>query len=141
MIYLSTLTPKKVVLQSNIKQPDVLNSSEYYYTFKITNCDSFGEYYFSPDNYSQSPYYDAFTLSVGTPSSMTGSVVLDIAGGQYNYEVYRMPTRYDLNIASASYMVDNGILQVIGTGSIYTSPTPITFTQSDSDTIKAFSEL
>jgi hypothetical protein len=52
-----------------------------------------------------------------------------------------MPTEYNLNIASASYVVSKGIFQVIGTGSIYTSPQPVSFTQSDADTLRVFNEL
>ena len=141
MIYLSTTSPKKVILQNNTKQPDVLNSSVYYYTFKITSCDSFTEYVFSPDNFSQSPYYDAFTLSIGSVSSPTGSVVINAEAGQYNFEVYRMPNAYNLNIASASYITEQGILQIIGEGTVYNPTTPVVFTQSDADTIKVFNEL
>ena len=144
MIYLSTTTPTKVTLLSN---KDRTAGSSYadlttnYYTFKIVSCDTLDEYVFSPTNFSLSPYYDTFTISVGTPNSMTGSVMLDINSGQYNFTVYKMPDEYNLNIGSASYITEHGILQIIGTNSIYVSPQPITFTASDTDTIKAFTEL
>lgn len=147
MIYLSTTAPKKVVLQSN-KDMTPNNSAQdlatNYYTFKIKSTDSFDEYVFSPENFSNSPYYDAFTISVGTTSvSMTGSVVIDAASGQYNFEIYKMPTIYNLNIASASYMTEAGILQIVGEGFSFSDPivVPDAFTASDADTIRVFTEL
>jgi hypothetical protein len=143
MIYLSATQSEKVIIQNNrsVLSGVSVGDESSYYTFKIESCDSFKEYVFSPVNGSESPYYDSFTLSVGSPSVATGSVVLNIEAGQYNYEVYKMPTQYNLNIASASYVVSRGIFQVIGTSSVYTSPVPISFTQSDADTIKVFTEL
>jgi hypothetical protein len=143
MIYLSATQSQKVIIQNNrsVLSGVSVGDESSYYTFKIESCDSFKEYVFSPVNGSLSAYYDSFTLSVGSPSVATGSVVLNIEAGQYNYEVYKMPTEYNLNIASASYVVSKGIFQVIGTSSVYTSPDPISFTQSDADTIKVFTEL
>jgi hypothetical protein len=143
MIYLSATQSEKVIIQNNrsVLSGVSVGDESSYYTFKIESCDSFKEYVFSPSNGSESAYYDSFTLSVGSPSVATGSVVLNIEAGQYNYEVYKMPTEYNLNIASASYVVSKGIFQVIGTSSVYTSPVPISFTQSDADTIKVFTEL
>jgi hypothetical protein len=143
MIYLSATQSEKVIIQNNrsVLSGVSVGDESSYYTFKIESCDSFKEYVFSPVNGSLSAYYDSFTLSVGSPSVATGSVVLNIEAGQYNYEVYKMPTEYNLNIASASYVVSKGIFQVIGTGSIYTSPQPVSFTQSDADTLRVFNEL
>jgi hypothetical protein len=145
MIYLSTTTPKKVIVQSNKDQaPDntLEDLTTDYYTFKLINCASFKEYIFSPKNFSQSPYYDAFTISVGSTTSATGSsVMMNFEVGQYNYELYKMPTEYNLNIASASYIVSSGIVQIISPDTIFASPQPITFTQSDDATIRVFNEL
>jgi hypothetical protein len=78
---------------------------------------------------------------------MTGSAVMISAEtGQYNFSVYKMPNEYNLNIASASYMTEQGILQITATGinafnwSSPNYPADV-FTQSDADTIKAFTEL
>jgi hypothetical protein len=130
---------------------DVTPNSSYadlstnYYTFQIVSCDTFDEYIFSPDNFSSGPYYDSFTVSVGTTVSMTGSaVMINADSGQYNFTVYKMPTEYNLNIASASYVTERGILQITDVnGFNWFAPNtpPIVFTQSDSDTIKAFTEL
>lgn len=147
MIYLSTTAPTKVTLLSNKDRTAGSSAADLalnYYTFKITSCDTFEEYVFSPDNWSQSPYYDAFTISVGLTISMTGSVMVDADAGQYNFTVYKMPTEYNLNIASASYITEQGILQITDeNGFNWFAPNtpPLQFTQSDSDTIKAFTEL
>ena len=145
MIYLSTTAPSKVILQSNkqtlpLIQGDILTN---YYTFKIVSCDSFDEYIFSPFNFSQSPYYDAFTVSIGTTVSATGSaVMIDAEAGQYNFSVYKMANQYDLNIDNARYMTEEGILQITGPGFNWEGGNGgIAFTQSDADTIKVFTEL
>lgn len=146
MIYLSTTTPSKVILQSNKDQTTTSSAQDLltnYYTFQITSCDSFEQYIFSPYNFSQSPYYDAFTVSVGNTVSATGSaVMIDAEAGQYNFSVYKMPTEYNLNIASASYLTEQGILQITGPGfNLEGGNGGIAFTQSDADTIKVFTEL
>ena len=149
MIYLSTTAPTKVILQANKQVLPVIQGDIFtnYYTFKITSCDTFKEYVFSPQNFSQSPYYDAFTVSVGNTVSMTGSsVMINADTGQYNFSVYKMPNQYNLNTASASYMTEQGILQITSTGvdafnwDAPNYPADV-FTQSDADTIKAFTEL
>ena len=116
MIYLSTTTPTKVTLLSNKDRTagsSAVDLALNYYTFEIISCDTFDKYVFSPDNWSDSPYYDSFTVSVGTSSiSMTGSVMINADAGQYNFTVYKMPTKYNLTIAS----VDNDdISHVIST--------------------------
>jgi hypothetical protein len=135
-----------VILQSNKNQApgsSVQDLTTNYYTFKIISCDSFDEYVFSPFNFSQSPYYDAFTVSIGTVSSPTGSVVLNADTGQYNFYVYKMPNEYNLNIGSASYQTEAGILQIMdpNTFNWEGGNVGISFTQSDADTIKVFTEL
>lgn len=146
MIYLSTSTPTKVTLQSNkqilpLIQGDVETN---YYTFKITSCDSFKEYVFSPQNYSQSPYYDSFTVSIGNTVSATGSaVMINAEAGQYNFSVYKMANQYDLDVDNARYITEEGILQITDpNGFNWSAPvSPTAFTQSDADTIKVFTEL
>lgn len=147
MIYLSTTKPTGITLLSNKDRTAGSSAQDLalnYYTFKIISCDTFDEYVFSPDNWSTSPYYDSFTVSVGLTISMTGSsVMVNADAGQYNFTVYKMPSAYNLNIASASYITENGILQITDeNGFNWFAPSePTAFTQSDSDTIKAFTEL
>lgn len=147
MIYLSTTTPTKVTLLSNKDRTagsSAVDLALNYYTFEIISCDTFDKYVFSPDNWSDSPYYDSFTVSVGTSSiSMTGSVRINADPGQYNFTVYKMPTAYNLTIASASYITENGILQITDVNGFnwFAPSEPTAFTQSDSSTITAFTEL
>lgn len=116
------------------KSPDFLTTN---YTWRLYNKDSHQEYIFSVEDHSTSDYYDAFTMSVGTPSNATGSSVrLDAPAGTYDYFVYQTANAYDLNIANALAQVENGILTINATS----SPV-ISFTQSDDDTIKVFNEL
>lgn len=120
------------------KSPNLLTS---YYTFVITNRDSFISYTFSAENWgaSYSNYYDAFTVSVGTPQSLTGSaVMINVPEGQYDYTAYQTSAQYDLGLTSSLGVVETGILQVLGTNSNYTQSV---FTQSNTDTIVVFNEL
>lgn len=133
MIVISTTQSNEMVLTLG----DIKTINEPYYTFKLVNKTNFDEYIFSPDNNSTSPYYDAFTLSVGTISTLTGSnVTLNLNTGEYNYFVYEKSTPYDLLITTSDRVVEVGIMNVEGTQSDF-----ISFTASDDDTIISFNEL
>lgn len=116
------------------KSPNLFTTN---YTWRLYNKDSHQEYIFSVEDHTNSNYYDAFTISVGTPSNATGSSVrLDAPAGTYDYFIYQTTNAYDLDINNALAQVENGILTINGTS----SPV-ISFTQSDDDTIKVFNEL
>ncbi len=107
------------------------------YTWKLYNKDSHQEYIFSVEDHTTSDYYDAFTISVGTPSAATGSTVrINAPAGTYDYSIYQTTNPYDLNINNSLGLVEVGILTINGTYSAQ-----ISFTQSDYDTIKVFNEL
>lgn len=111
------------------------------YTWVITNRDSFISYTFSALNWgaSYSNYYDAFTVSVGTPVATTGSNVRIMAPeGQYDYVVWQTTNQYDILLSSKLAIVETGILQILGTYSNYTQSI---FTASNTDTIVVFNEL
>lgn len=110
-------------------------SNNPYYTWKISNRNSFDEYIFAPDNNSTSNYYDSFTISIGTPSVSTASVVINAVPGEYHYEIYESLTQYNLDITGLG-MVESGLLIIQATFS-----TPNAFTESNSDTIRVFNEL
>ena len=95
---------------SNITNPE--------YTFSIINKDSKVETIFYPgkDNSLEPWYYNSFTISVATYSGLTSSIIEYIVG-EYEYTVYEMPDAYNLNIASASNIVERGILNIYGTSS------------------------
>jgi hypothetical protein len=106
-------TQSKVVL--TLKEKSTIENP--YWTFRITNSDSKVQTIFQGWNTSTSFYYDSFTLSVGTPESLTASVVLDIPNGEYSYSVYEMANQWDLDLDNASKIVEVGILIVTGTSS------------------------
>lgn len=134
MIYLSTIQPKEVYLTLREKAI-ITGTATPYYTWQIQNRDSLEWTIFSPENFSGSPYYDAFTISIGTPSSLTGSTVqLYIEQGQYDYVITQTDVEYNLSITGS--VVETGILQITGTS------TPISqFTQSDTNTNKIFNYI
>jgi hypothetical protein len=113
----------------------IINSTQSYYNFNIISADGFFNYVFAPDNFSTSPYYMAFTVSIGTPESLTGSnVTLDLNAGEWNYQVTQINSPYSLT--PSNVMVDNGIMIVLGTSSF-----PISYTGSEANTIKIYTNL
>lgn len=131
MLYLSTTQSKAIV----ITPQKILTATSSYLNFRIISADGFNVYVFAPQNWSTSPYYFGFTISVGSPSVFTGSnVTLDLESGEYNYIVTESTTEYSLVVSDS--IVDRGILIVDGTSSL-----PITYTQSDNNTIKVYNNL
>jgi hypothetical protein len=113
-----------------------INQVNNYYTWKISNRNTYDEYIFSPDNNSLSPYYDSFTLSIGTQTSLTSSVILDCPIGEYHYSIYEMSSQYNLDINMSLGVIEVGLLIIEGTSSEI-----ISFTESNDDTVKVFNEL
>lgn len=134
MIVLSTTQSNKVVV--TLREKSTLITP--YYTWEIQNQNSLDTYVFSADNFSLSPYYDAFTISIGTSSSLTSSVTLDLVPGEYHYTVYESATQWSLNITSTSSVVEVGLLFVLATFSLIDI---VSFTESNDDTIRVFNEL
>ncbi len=138
MIYLSTTQSRTIVATLKEKSPNLVSSN---YTWVLLNRDSFISYTFSCDDYSAliSNYYDAFTVSVGSPSSLTGSTAtINAPAGQYDYTVYQTTSKYDLGLTSSLGIVETGILQIEGTYSEYTQQV---YTASNADTIAVFTGL
>ncbi len=117
MIYLDINTPKTCVFTLYSKCINITNP---YFTFTIKNKETSIGYTFSQLDYSFAPYYwNAFTFSISNTQSGLTSGIINAPNGMYDYKVYEMPTPYNLNIASASGIVDNGILTIIGTFSTF----------------------
>jgi hypothetical protein len=138
MIYLSTTQSLPVVATLKEKASNLLIDN---YTWVIVNRDSFISYTFSAQNWgaSMSNYYDGFTVSVGTPQSLTGSNVrIDAPAGQYDYYAYQTTSQYDLGLTSSLGLCESGILQIEGTFSEFTQSV---FTASNTDTIIVFDGL
>jgi len=129
MIYLSTTQSQSVVLTLSEKTSNV----NPYYTWVLSNRDSLVDTIISPDNFSTSPYYDSFTLSIGTAVSLTSSVVMNVEAGEYHYSVYEMTTQYDLNISNSVGLVETGLLIITGTSTPFVS-----FTASEDFTFITF---
>ena len=97
-----------------------------YYTWKVINKQTLDETVFYTDNFTTSPYYDSFTISISNTQSGLTAGILNIGHGQFTYEVYEMTNQYDLNLANAIQMVETGILIVNPTYSV--NPTSTTDT-------------
>ena len=132
MIYISTTQSSKVVVTLN----DLVSLTQSaYFTWKILSKNSLEETIFEADDFSISPYYNSFTLSVGTLSSLTGSnVTLDIEQGEYEYTIYQTSNQYSLS--TDGLVLERGLMICLGTGSVDS-----TFTESNDDTVRVFTDL
>lgn len=104
-----------------------------YYTFQLTRKGSYEDIIFYQDDGSPIPYYwNTFTISVGTVSGLTSGMIV-ANGGEWTYNVYQMSEPYNLNLASASSLLQTGICIISSTFA------PISgYTGSNSDTIKYY---
>lgn len=80
-----------------------------FYTWKLTDKQTLDEYYFCNENFSNSPYFDAFTVSIGQGSATAGYV--DCGYGQFTYEIYQT-SQYALTVTTSDPLVETGILMV-----------------------------
>ena len=132
MIYISTTQSSKVVV--TLDDLVTLTQSAYF-TWKILSKNSLEETIFEADDFSISPYYNSFTLSVGTLSSLTGSnVTLDIEQGEYEYTIYQTANQYSLS--TDGLVLERGLMICLGTGSVDS-----TFTESNDDAVRVFTDL
>lgn len=105
-----------------------------FYTFVITNKDSYQGWTFSPENNSTSPYYDSFSFSISATESLTYSVSLDLPVGEYEYKVYETLNKWDLSLSNVLGVVEVGLFMV--------SMTPSTINSYDAgDVVKVFREI
>lgn|SRR5574343_943400 len=106
-----------------------------YYLFEMVNLNSREILYMTSDDVSLSPgLYQEFEIKNGINGLTQGQFIGDI--GEYNIKVYETSYQYNLNIASASNLLISDVMRVSGTS----SPTFISFTQSDNDTWVYFSD-
>jgi hypothetical protein len=86
-----------------------------HYTWKLENKTTKVETIFTSEDNSDAPWsYNSFTISVATYSGLTAGII-NCPVGEYEYIIYEMPDNYNLNIASASGIVEYGILKIVGT--------------------------
>lgn len=101
-----------------------------YYTFQIIRKGSFDEVIFYQDDISFAPWYwNQFNITLGTFSGLTQGQIIASAG-EYTYNVYEMPTPYNLSYTQSVGLVETGILIVTGT---YTADTE--YSGNDDSTI------
>lgn len=82
------------------------------------------------DDYStNTSRFNVFTFSEGNSISATAGGFSLIAG-TYDYQVWETQYQYNIDVASASNIVEIGLMEVVGTGSAYT---PI-YNDTDDDT-------
>lgn len=130
MLYISATGSTRVTvtlyeLSSNITNPN--------YTWKLVNKDTLAEKVFYQTDSSPYPYYfNYFTISVASPEGLTAGVI-NIPAGQYQYYIYEMQNPYDLDLNNAIQLVENGILNVIGSQSDIS-----TYTASNTNTIPTY---
>lgn len=99
-----------------------------YYLFEFTSNDTGNATYATADDWSDfKPRFNVFTFSVMAGSATAGYI--DLEAGTYDYVVYETEYQYNLNVASASKVVEIGLVTVNGTVSTYDE----TYTDSDDD--------
>jgi len=106
-----------------------------YYVWQIEDADTNRIYYFTNDDISPAPYnYNLFSFSV-VPGATYGATqgIIPATPGQYIYTVYESQFQYNLNIGSASDIVELGVMNISGTYSSIAS-----FTGSNSNIIPTF---
>ena len=100
-----------------------------YYLFEFKSNDTGNATYATADDWSSfKPRMNVFTFSVMVGSATAGYINLE--PGTYDYVVYETEYQYNLNVASASQVVEIGLMTISGTVSEYS---PI-YTESDDDT-------
>lgn len=129
--YLAAGTSSSII----IKRMTTSNFVTPYYVWNLDNKDSkvMNNYY--ADNYSLSPYFQAFTFSNFAGSPTAGCIPLK--QGEYTYRVYEMNEPYNLNLSSTnSVVVTTGILVI---GNTYSEVN--TYTQSTDQEIFTYNDF
>ena len=113
----------------------ICNLTDPYYLFEITNVNSRSTFYMTADDISLAPgLYQEFEFRNGVNGLTQGQFIGDI--GEYDVKVYETNYQYNLDVASASNLLIYDVMRVSGTS----SPTFVSFTQSDNDTWVYFSD-
>jgi len=91
-------------------------SANPFYTWQLTRKGTFEDVIFYQQDSSPIPYYyNTFTISITTGTVGLTQGIIKANSGEWTYIVYEMPTAYNLNIASASGIVETGICIINGT--------------------------
>jgi hypothetical protein len=104
-----------------------------YFTWVLSNRDTFEETIFYQDDSSNNPYYyNSFTVSCATYSGLTQGII-DLRPGEYHYNIYEKDVPYSLTYSLTDNLVENGILIVTGT---YSEMATFTYSYTDIPTFK-----
>lgn len=88
------------------------------YLFRFLSNDTGEETLFFSENNSVHSHYQSFTFSEGVVATFSGGFIT--IPGTYDYQIYQMSSTQSLNIASASAILEVGLVTVLGgTGSCY----------------------
>lgn len=115
MIYLNNYESKNIVVTLAAKSIAATPS----YIWTINDADTNIDYIFCADDTSPAPWnYNQFSFSVitGATQGLTAGII-PAPIGQFGYKVYETNYPYELNIASASKIVETGIILIEGTAS------------------------
>lgn len=100
-----------------------------YFLFEFISNDTGNRTYITSNDVSNNTErFNQFTFSSSLAISATAGG-FDLIPGTYDYQVWETQYQYNLNIASASNIVEIGLMEVVGTGSTYA---PI-YTDGDDD--------
>lgn len=89
---------------------NAVNKINPYFIFEIINKDTKDNIIFSNDDLSTSNYWNEYMITVATSSIGLTSGTIPIYSGEWNYNIYEMVNRYDLDINNAVGLVENGIM-------------------------------
>lgn len=107
-----------------------------YYTFKMVRKGTFEEKIFTSDDWSWAPWYwTGMTISVSKPEILTKGVVY-LDPGEWDYTVYEMASKENLNISQSVAIVETGICIVGGTYS-----DTYEYKGTDNNTIKYYNNI
>lgn len=112
MLYLNIGSQSDIIVTLQERTTNYVNP---FYVWDIEGSDHI-HYQFCSDDISTRPwYYNEFLLTV-IPGATYGATagIISADQGQYYYTVY-LTDQYNLNIASASNVVETGIMNIIGT--------------------------
>lgn len=115
MIYLDINQTQNVVVTLSEKAIGASPS----YIWNINDADTNIDYVFCTDDISPTPWtYNMFSFSVvvGATQGLTAGII-SAPQGQYKYTCYETNYPYVLSVASASKIVETGILLIEGTAS------------------------
>lgn len=137
MIYISTTQSHPIYTTAKQNKIDLTTN---FYTWRIEERSNNFTFTIAPDDWSDSPYYCAFTMSdrfasnPPLPTSETGSVAVVFRQGEMHYEIHQTSVQYDLGLTSSLGIVEKGILISRGDATF----TQSFFTASNNNTIRVF---